>query len=412
MTIGEMPSIPAHVPSALVWNVDPWEEIARAGEDAYARAARLHAELPPVVWVPRMGVLPGCWMPRRASDLRLILQDPATFSSVGLTPFARMLGEKWSLIPLEIDPPDHRKYRALLNPLFSPPRVEALDSDVRKMATELIEAFASRGHCDFNTEFANRFPALIFLRLMGWPTEAAPLFVSWTQTLIKSQDIAVIVGAAREIAAYLRDRIAERRADPGEDFTSYVLAADIDGRKLTEDEVFGICFLVFIGGLDTVGSSLGFHYLHLARHPEHQAQLRSRPELVPNAVDELLRAYSVVNGRRTVTRDVEIGGAPMRAGDFVMISSELANLDPEAFENPTRVDFERKGAHKHMAFSYGVHHCVGMHLARRELRIALETWLQLVPQFHVSSHKSPTVRISGVFGIDDLHLQWDVPASA
>lgn len=398
------PAIPAHVPPELVLGFDPWEEIGAAGEGAYGRAAALHAETPPVAWAPRVGYLPGCWFPRRAEDLRRILGDTATFSSVGLTPFAQMMGEAWSLIPLEIDPPTHTTYRMLLNPLFTPQKVAELEPDIRALAGQLIDDVLADGACDFNSAFAERFPVLIFLKFMGWPIEEAPAFNAWTRRLVKSQDIGDVVAATHEIAGWLRGRIAERRATSADDFCSFALGCEIDGQPLTEDEVFGMCFLIFIAGLDTVTSALGFQFLHLARHPEQQAAIRADPSLIPQAVEEMLRAYSIVNMRRTVTRDVEVGGAPMKAGDMVLISTELANLDPAEWENPTAVDLDRS-TRLHMAFSYGAHRCLGLHLARLELKIAIEEWLKRTPVF--STTDSPvTVRAAGVFGLEGLKLKW------
>lgn len=408
MEIIQHPStqVPSHVPAHLVRDVDLWAELSAAGPQVYARAAALHQETPPIFYVPRLGYLPGAWVPRRADDLRRILQDPETFSSVGLTPFAQLLGDNWQLIPLEVDPPDHAKYRALLNPLFTPKRVDEQEVKIRAHAAALMDRFMARGHCDFNEDFGNAFPTLIFLNMMGWPAAEAPKFVQWTQTIVKGMDMQQVMGAVREVRDYLRERIAERRATPGDDFTGYLLASQIEGRALTDDELLGICFLVFIGGLDTVASSLGWIFMHLARQPEQQAELRAHPERISDAVEELLRAYSIVNMRRTVTREVTIGEVTMLPGDTVLISTELGNLDPEKFSCPAQVDFHRAGAPvPHMAFSYGPHRCVGSHLARRELRIALELWLQKVPPFRMADHPVQ-VRASGVFGVDGLHLEW------
>jgi cytochrome P450 len=399
------PQIPAHVPPELLRDIDPWQVIAAAAPNAHARAAAFHDEFPPVFWAERLGFLGGCWVPRRAEDLRRILQDPETFTSQGLTGFSALIGEAWPLIPLEIDPPAHGTYRMLLNPLFTPKKVAELDTDMRTLAADLIAATAAAGRCEFNEAFAVHFPVLIFLKLMGWPIEEAPKFVAWTRTLVKCSDIALVAGVCGEITGYLRQRITERRARPADDFTSYVLGCEIEGRKLTEDEVLGTCFLVFIAGLDTVTSALGFQFLHLARNAAQQAQLRENPELIPAAVEELLRAYSIVNMRRMVTRDVEVGGAPMRKGDYVLISTELGNLDPAEFDASTKVDFARAD-NRHMAFSYGPHRCLGSHLARRELAIALTEWLAGVPPFHLSDEAAIQMRASGVFGLENLWLAW------
>ena len=406
-----LPPLPAHIPPDLIRDIDPWSEIMAGGRHGHARAASFHADYPPVFYATRLGYMGGCWVPQKAEDLRRILQDPETFSSAGLTGFSQMIGEAWPLIPLELDPPQHGDYRMLLNPLFTPKKVAELDADMRVLAQELIGRVAASGQCDFDEDFASQFPVLIFLKLMGWPLAEAPKFVGWTRALVKGRDLAEVAGACAEIAAYLRGHIAERRAAPTDDFTSYVVTAEIQGRRLTDDEVMGICFLIFIAGLDTVTSALTFQFAHLADHPEDQARLRANPELIPDAVEELLRAYSIVNMRRQVTRDVQIGDAPMKAGDFVLISTELANLDPAEFTNPTTVDLQRPD-NRHMAFSFGPHRCVGSHLARRELTIAVQEWLAATPPFGLLDPDAIVMRASGVFGLDGLRLQWPAQQQA
>lgn len=401
-------TIPEYVPRELVCEFDIWAEISAAGVCAHQRAARFHDELPPIFYVPKLGYLPGAWVPQKAEDLRRILRDTQTFSSQNTMPFAAMLGEHWKLIPLELDPPEHTKYRAFINGLLSPNKVTAIEGAIRQHAGDLIDAFAANKRCNFNQEFADQFPTLIFLRLMGWPETEAPRFVKWTHTLVKSQDMEEVVGAVVQIKNYLMQKIHDSRANPVDDFTGYLLNSEVDGQSLTDDELLGYCFLVFIGGLDTVASSLGFHFMHLALHPEHQADLRANPDKIPIAVEELLRAYSIVNMRRIVTCDVEIRGVQMKAGDIVLTSTELGNTDPEVFEDPCEVNFDRgDGNAPHMAFSFGAHRCVGSHLARRELRIALELWLQKVPIFRLAEDCNPVMRAAGVFGMDELIFEWD-----
>lgn len=399
-------NIPDHVPRDLVIDYDLWEYIAEAKVGAYARAASLHTTLPEIFFAPSIGYLPGCWVPRTDTLIRHIIRDPHVFSSKEGTPFAAMLGENWKLIPLEIDPPDHGKYRLLLNQFFNHKAVTALEPDMRATASSLIDQVKPRGRCHFNDDFSSLYPTLIFLRMMGWPEAHVSKFVGWVNTLIKSQDMTIVHGVLVEIVGYLRSVIAARRARPEKDLTSYVLSCEIDGRPLNEDEILGICFLIFIGGLDTVTSSFNFHYYHLAKHPELQAKLRAHPELIPNAVEELLRAHAVTNMRRVVTQDIEIGGVLMKKGDYVLISLELANLDETVFECPLNVDINRKNARKHITFSTGPHLCIGALLARRELCIALETWLTAIPEFRVVNEEEIIVRCGGVFGLDNLQIAW------
>ena len=399
-------SSPQHIPENLLRDIDPWQLLMSAGKDAHERAIKFHQEFPRIFYATQLGFLGGVWVPRLASDIRNILQDPQTFSSASYTGISKMIGETWNLIPVETDPPMHTHYRALLNPLCSPKRMAALEPQVRDLAARLIAGFVNKGECNFNEEFALIYPIEIFLRLMGWPVEMAPRFSEWARTLIKTTDPKEAAAACRKIADFVRGRINERRAIPTDDFTSFVVTSQIEGRSLTEDEAMGMCFLVFIAGLDTVTSSLGFQFLHLARNAEQQAQLRANPEMIPQAVEELLRFYSIVNPIRTATKDVQIGEAQIRKGERILLSLELANYDSTAFENPAGVDFGRQGGRRHLSFSAGPHHCIGAHLARRELIIAVQEWIARVPPFEAKDMDKIEMRASGVFGLENLHFKW------
>jgi len=403
---------PDHIPTNLLRDIDPWQLLMSAGKDAHERASKFHQEFPRIFYATKLGFLGGVWVPRLASDIRNILQDTDTFSSASYTGIAKMIGETWNLIPVETDPPMHTQYRALLNSLFSPKRMAALEPQVREVAARLIAGFLDKSECHFNEEFALVYPIEIFLRLMGWPVEMAPHFSDWARTLIKAKDPKEAAGACRKIADFVRGRIDESRAKPTDDFTSFVVTSQIEGRSLTEDEAMGMCFLVFIAGLDTVTSSLGFQFLHLARNAEQQAQLRANPEMIPQAVEELLRFYSIVNPIRTATKDVQIGEAQIRKGERVLLSLELANYDSTAFENPTSVDFSREGGRRHLSFSAGPHHCIGSHLARRELIIAVQEWIARVPPFEAKDMDKIEMRASGDFGLENLHFKWTRAAEA
>lgn len=356
-----------------------------SGYWGHQRAARFHHELPPIFYVPKLGYLPGAWVPQRAEDQRHILKDTETYGSQNTMPFAQMFGEQWRLLPLELDPPEQTKYQALINGLLSPKKVTAIWAEISQHASDLIDAFAANKHCNFNQEFAVQIPTLIFLRLMGWLEYEAPRFVKWTYTLVKSQDMEEVFGAIVQIKDYLLPKIQDSRANPVNDFTGYLLGSEVDGQPVTDDELLGYCFLVFIAGVGTGSSSLGFQFMHLVLNPEQQAALRANPDKIPQAVEELLRAYSIVNMRRIVTRDIEFRGVPIKAGDIVLISTELGNLDPHVFDRPNEVDFDREDVNApHMAFSYRPHRCVRSHLARREPRSALELWLQKVPMFRLA----------------------------
>jgi cytochrome P450 len=229
---------------------------------------------------------PGSWMLSRAEDVRHVLQQPELFSSKGIAGFSRMVGESWDLIPLELDPPEHAKFRTVLNGIFAPAKVKALEEGVRASAIALIDRVVGRGECEFVEAFGRPFPVSIFMQLMGLPDEDTALVNGWEHQLLHSTDMMTRIAGAKGFLDYLRELIARRRREPTDDLTSFAIQAQVDGRPLTDDEVMGICYLLVVAGLDTVAASLGLHFRHLALNPDHQARLRADPSLIPDAVEE------------------------------------------------------------------------------------------------------------------------------
>lgn len=375
------------------------------GNDPHAALAGLH-EGPPVFF-SASGEAPGrgAWYITRMADLRYVLTNPATFSSVGSSGFARLVGEMWSLIPLELDPPDHLKFRNLLNPLFSPPAVAKMRSGIEARAVELIEPIRREGGCEFVSAFGRPFPVGIFLQLMGLPLVEMSTFLRWESDLLHSPKLEAKSFAAKEILGYLRDLLCQRRRAPTDDLISFAASAKLDGIALTDDEIIGICFLLFVGGLDTVASSLGFHFRYLAQHAADQALLRAEPQRIPKAVEELLRAFSPVLMNRRVMNDTELGGVQIKAGDRLLLATMTGNRDPEEFADPDRVQLDRK-LNRHVAFSYGIHFCIGNHLARMELAAAQRAWFDLTPPFHIAPGEDAVAHGGTVFGVARLPLAW------
>lgn len=399
---------PAHVPPELVGDFnlmdDPSMLPSRLG-DPHTAIARL-LDGPPVFYslnMTRNGE--GAWIIVRAEDQRKVLQDGASFSA-NRNIFASALGETWPVIPLEIDPPEHGKYRSLLNPLLSPRRVMNLEPAVRARAVDLIEAIRAKGNsCEAMNEFAFPFAVAIFLQFLGIPIDRLHEFVDWANNLLHSTP-EQRTWAARQVVGFLDELQAERRKRPTDDFMSFVTQAEIEGRKLSEHEVKAMSVLLFIGGLDTVAAALGFDLLYLAQHKDRQDLLRREPKRITLAAEEMLRAFPTVTPVRRATRDVELRGVTIKAGDLVACPSMTANRDPAEFPNPEVVDFERED-NRHVAFAYGPHRCLGSHLARREVVIGLEEFLARVPEFRLKQDDLPIVFGGFVFGVDNLVLEWD-----
>lgn len=400
----ERAAVPLHVPEKLVLPFDFYSDPAFL-TDPYSVIERQRDASPRIYYSPTHYMLPGCWVLTRADDIRHVLQHPDLFSSAGQVSFSQLIGERWDLIPLELDPPTHSAFRGLLNPLFSPQQINKLDAGMRASAIKLIDEARGQKGVEFISAFAHPFPVSVFLQLLGLPLEEMPIFLKWNEGLIRSFSLETRRDAMRSMVSYLRGTIEARRKTPSNDLISFAVHASLDDRALTEDEIIGICFLLFIGGLDTVAASLGFHFRHLATHPELQARLRADRSLIPNAIEEFLRLYSVVSGHRRVTRDTEVAGVTMKKGDWITVPTMNASRDPNEFPNPDSFDLERSAA-RHVAFAYGVHRCVGSHLARREFQIALNSWFDELPPFKLKAG-APVRTIGGaVLGVSELHLVW------
>ena len=378
MMFPEQP-IPDHVPAELVQPF-PFVFGMTTDKDPFNELAAAVHEGPDLIYAPH--AYPGgtpAWVPRRIEDLRAIYMDTEHFTTRDFSPFAKLSGGNWINSPVELDPPAHGPFRQMVNPAFTPKAMAALEEKIREYAVGYIDAFAKAGKCEFMSEFAFEFPIKVFLELMGLPHDRVHEFMDWEMNLLHNHDMAKIADATRKVIDYLGSEIEARRADPRDDLISYAVRSDIEGRPLTQDELLGFCFNLFIGGLDTVSTNMGLQFWHLATHPEDQAKLRENPSEIPHAIDELMRAYGAVTTFRTCIKETQVRGVTIMPGDKVAMSTTLAGRDPAAFENPGEVRFERRP--RHIGFGYGIHTCVGMHLARRELRIAMEEFLARIPEF-------------------------------
>jgi len=373
--------------------------------DPFAAISRLHEDGRPVFYSPettRDG--DGAWIVLKAEDQRNVLQNSDAFSSYRKI-FSSAIGEDWPVIPLEIDPPEHRKYRSLLNPLLSPQRIAKMEPFVTAKAEELIEGLKARGtSAEVMTEFAFPLAVSVFLNFLGLSDDRLMEFVGWADELLH-QGPEQRTAAAHKVLGFLDDLTEQRRREPTDDFISFLVAAEVEGRKLTDQEVRAIAVLLFVGGLDTVATAIGLDLYYLARNPDRQQELRDNPDLMPSAVEEMLRAFPSITPIRTATRDIELQGCPIRKGDLVSCPSMAANRDSAEFPDPDVIDFRRED-NRHVAFSYGPHRCIGSHLARREVIIGLAEWFNRIPPFRIKEGTAPVTFGGFVFGVENLVLDW------
>jgi cytochrome P450 len=335
------------------------------------------------------------------------LKDTTTFSSEGFLD----LGNTRPLIPLSVDPPKHVKYRKILDPLFAPKRMDAAEADIAERFNRFVDAFADRGHCHFTDELATPFPSAIFLGLMGLPWEELDTFLRLKNGILRpdgstpEEQAAVRRATGQEIYAYFDAILDERTTHPADDILTHFLTAEIDGDRLTREEILDICFLFLIAGLDTVTDSLTCMFAFLAQHPDHRRQIASNPDIIPAAVEELLRWETPVpQVPRMATGDTEVSGCPVKAGSFVSVMIGAANIDREHLPDALDVRFDRD-VNRHLAFGGGVHRCLGSHLARRELRVALEEWHRRIPDYELK----PGIELhypAGLRSVENLELVW------
>jgi cytochrome P450 len=246
--------------------------------------------------------------------------------------------------------------------------------------------------------------------MMGLPVEEAGTFLGWIERMMHTTDATDPDGRVRAdtrmtVAGYLGALITARRKEPREDLVSYLTQAEMEGRKFTDEELLGISFLLYMAGLDTVAGILGYIFRHLAERPGDRQVLRERPEMIPDAVEEFLRYYAIVITSRLVTRDVELGGCPMRAGDRVALATPASCRDPQEFPNPNEFVIGRE-PNRHLAFGAGPHRCLGSHLARVELAVAIEEWHRRIPEYRIAEGAEIRQHIGGVAGLDTLPLVW------
>lgn len=327
----------------------------------------------------------------RREDIDHALRHPEVFSS---NMSAVELGNVRPLIPLQIDPPNHVKYRRILDPLFAPKRMAVLDSMVAGLVNELIDGFARRGECDFAEDFAVPLPSKVFLTLLGLPLDDLDVFLAMKDGIIRpdavkgvSRESELAKSYQKEVATsiyeYFDKVLDQREIERRDDWLSQFLDAEVDGDRLTREEILDVCFLFLIAGLDTVTDSLECFFAYLARNPDQRQLLIDDPSVIPSAVEELLRWESPVSGvARVAVQDTEIDGCPINAGELVAVLLGSANTDESEFPDGYEVDF-RRDPNRHLAFGGGVHRCLGSHLARLELRVAMREWHKRIPDYRV-----------------------------
>ncbi len=326
----------------------------------------------------------GVYFPARYEDIRAISYDTEHFSSRRL-----FIREKplplMPAPPLTSDPPEHHEHRKALLPPFAPEAIKGLEPRMRTICRSLLAALSNRKECDGATDYAREIPVRITAHMLGISEKDGDLFHRWIHDFFEAgiTDPEVAKRSVEEMIAFFSEEIAKRKKAPGDDFVSYLLKVRIDGQPLSQEQLIGTLRLLLFAGINTTWNAIGSCLWHLATHAEDRRRLVADPQLIPTAVEEFLRAYAPVAIAREVVKETKINGCTFKEGEMVMLPLASANRDPAAFPEPDRIIIDR-AENRHAAFGLGIHRCIGSHLARMEINVALEEWLAKIPEFRLA----------------------------
>ena len=404
--------------ASLVEPVRDWStDFDHMHPDYNANAPEIWEELRakcPVAHSPRYG---GTWLPVRHEDVSAIAYDTEHFSSEDVvvkrikpTGESRPYG---GAPPITSDPPFHHHARRLLLPAFAPQKIAAMEAETRSFCHSLIDNMGAVDVIDAADQYAKHIPPAVIAHMLDLPLADGELFRDFIHTALEgvAEDQAVRQAGWQKLDAYLDRRISERSQNLGDDLLSFLLTVEMGGNKLQPEHVRGTVALLLIAGIDTTWSAIGSTLWHLAKTPSDLARLVREPELVPTAVEEMLRAYAPVTMARVVAKDVEIGDCPMKEGDWVLLPFPAANRDPGAFDRADEVIIDRE-VNRHSAFGLGIHRCVGSNLARMEVRIAMEVFIERFPKFELADPAAVTWSVGQVRGPRSLPILLQSRATA
>lgn len=395
-----LPLPPAGLDPSHVVDFDYLNPAGFDGSDVYAALKALH-DLPDILWTPRNG---GHWMVTRSEDVRWVRERHEIFSH---EEFGVPRGAMNVLMPpVTVDPPYHARFRAVLNPAFTPAAVRRLADHARAVAASLIDELASRGGCEFVDDFARVMPVMVFLKVMGLDAGRRDEFVEWAVGYTSAKDQETKDRSAGKIAAFLAEELDARAREPGDDLLSRIVAWRNNPRFGHEGEVLGMAIVTFIGGLDTLSNLMSFAARHLASDPEARRRLIAEPALVASAVEEYIRRHGLTMTGRLIRSDVVRKGVTMRRDEMLLVIDPLAGIDERAYPDPLAIDFNRPNA-VHDSFGNAEHKCIGEHLARMELAVFIEEWLKRIPDFALDPASAPVSYAGPVIGMSRLNLVWN-----
>ena len=392
---------------ATVKPVQSWETDWDHADPAYNQNA-------PQIWDQLRGGCPvahtdrygGAWLPVTHADVSAVARDTDHFSSEGAVLSNKPPRDQWISMapiggapPITSDPPFHADARRLLLPAFSPQVVAEWEPEIRRLCNELIDNMGDIETVDAAVQYAQNIPVYVIARMLGLPLEDSDYFRETVHMVLEEigAEFGERQGAFEKLDAYLGMHVRDHIENPKDDLIGFLLNAKIYDQPLSPEHVVGTIILLMVAGIDTTWSSIGSSIWHLAQHPSDLQRMVSEPELLPTAIEELLRMYAPVTMARIVSQDAEIGGCPVKAGDSVLLPFPAANRDPEVFPDADRVVIDRE-ENRHVAFGLGIHRCLGSNLARLELRVAVEVFIQRFPKFVLADASAVTWSLGQVRG--------------
>ncbi|WP_372780948.1 cytochrome P450 [Litorivivens sp.] len=405
---------PDHIPESLVFDFDMYRDPALVA-NPHERIMDIHRNAPPIFWTPRNN---GHWVLFGHQANFEAARDVETFSNE-IYPREQMdaifgelekeLGRIPMAVPINLDPPDHTKYRQPLQRVFSPKVIEGLRESIRELARKLISQFVDKGECELMNALSEPLPVQVFLKMLGLPLERLAEYRKLTREhldAIGSSNPMDSLTSMQDVAAAMRPTILARKDNPQDDIISMLWEVEIDGQPITLEDQENYGVLLFIAGLDTVMQGIGHGVRHLAMDQALQAKLRVAPELIKDATEELLRRYTFTIPPRRVDRDIVFQGVEMKKDERAVMFLPGADLDGAEYEHPEQYKLDR--SKPHIAFNAGPHRCLGSHLARVELQVVYEELLAAIPQFKLDATKPPTFHCGNVIGVETLNLVWEV----
>ena len=386
-------------PAHLRDHFDPLSPTLTRGR--YVRVAGAMAQHCPVTRTDGWGE--GIWTVSGYAELQeLHRQEDAAFSAFPV--LLQHFGNTRPMIPMESDPPLHRQYKQIIAPLLSRSVQADKEAAHRAIARDLVDRFAGRGRCEIFSELCNPMTAHALMDALGVPAPDRARLADLAVALVRGR--AAGGTEADEIYAYFTGLAGAKRRTPGDDLVTALTTATVDGRPLTEEEILDYCVILLPAGFETTASTMSFVFLLLAEHPGLQDELRRDPERIPDALEELLRLATPTRSHtRTVLADTVVGGHLLRAGERVYLNWAGANHDPRTFADPEELDVGRR-PNRHMAYGFGPHLCVGMHMARAELKVAVEEVLAAVEDLAVEDPDAVVEEIGTTWALTHLPLRF------